>query len=27
MYTRKKLDLEKDTQKFDLKIYKKEDKE
>jgi len=27
MYTRKKLNLEKDTQKFDLKIYKKEDKD
>jgi len=25
MYTRKKLNIEKDTQKFDLKIYKKED--
>jgi len=27
MYTRKKLDLKKDVEKFDLKIYKKEDKE
>jgi len=27
MYTRKKLNIEKDTQKFDLKIYKKEDTE